>query len=259
MGATDENYRCEHFSITVLVGDMRFILWASFVLLVVAFWNRNELPENIPFDPGLEREPLQKKVEIKAFDAFFNGVTYRVEPEYDYDLYGLVVSYRHHDGDSMLHKSWNDHLNVADICVVWRDSAFTPLLNKLDFWSGQFTCRVETRDDAAWASFNMEQLSNNHLISDDPLIRDKVGDIRIGDQIRIRGWLSAYSNNGGGKRGTSAVRTDTGNGACETIYVREFDIIRKANGAWRKVMYIALVIYLAALVIHLRSPHRPAR
>jgi hypothetical protein len=231
-------------------------------LLVIAFWNRNDFSQDILFDPGLEREPIQKKVQIEAFDASFNGITYRIEPEYDYDLYGLVVSYRHHDGDSMLHKSWNDHLNMVDVCVVWQDSAFTPLLNKLDFWSGQFTCNVKTRDDAAWASFSMDQLSNNHLISDDPLIRDKVGDIKIGDQIRVQGWLSAYANTanlnkGSGKRGTSTVRTDTGNGACETIYVREFDIVRPANGGWRKLMYLSLSTYLAALAIFIWRPYRP--
>ncbi len=241
---------------------LRLVLWSSFILLLVAFWNRNNFAQDIVFDPGLEREPTQREVNLKPFDANFNGVTYRVEPKYDYDLYGMVVSYRHHDGDSMLHKSWNDHLNMIDICVVWQDSAFTPLLNKLKFWSGQFTCNVETRDDAAWASFRIDQLSNNHLISDDPMIRDKVSDIKIGDQVRIQGWLSAYSSsvnldNGGGKRGTSIVRTDTGNGACETIYVREFEILREANGNWRKLVYISLGVYLTSLLVYLRSPYRP--
>ena len=228
---------------------------------MVAFWNRNNFAQDIVFDVGLENEPVQRAVQVEPFEADFNGVTYKIEPEYDYDLYGMVVSYRHHDGDSMLHKAWNDHLNMVDICVVWQDSAFSPLLNKLDFRNGQFTCNVKTRDNEAWAQFKMDQLSNNHLISDDPLIRDQVGDIKIGDQIRIRGWLSAYSNTahsnkGGGKRGTSTVRTDTGNGACETIFVREFEIIRAANGGWRKLMYLSLVIFLGAQVVYFRSPHR---
>ena len=227
----------------------------------MAFWNRNNFSQNIAFDPRLEREPLQQAVEVEPFEAQFKGVSYRIEPLYDYDLYGMVVSYRHHDGDSMLHKSWNDHLNMVDICVVWQDSAFSPLLNKLEFWNGQFTCNVKTQDNDAWAHLKLDQLSNNHLISDDLAIRDQINDIKIGDQLHIRGWLSAYSNTaqantGGGKRGTSTVRTDTGNGACETIYVREFEIVRAANGGWRKLMYLSLIIFLSAQVAYFRSPHQ---
>ncbi|RLA39325.1 MAG: hypothetical protein DRR06_19305 [Gammaproteobacteria bacterium] len=229
---------------------------------MVAFWNRNDFATNIVFDPGLEREPVQRAVQIAPFETEFNDVTYRVEPEYDYDLYGMVVSYQHHDGDSMLHKAWNDHLNMADVCVVWQDTAFSPLLNRLDFWNGQFTCNVKTNDNAAWAQFRMDQLSNNHLISDDLAIRKQISDIKIGDQIRVQGWLSAYSssaqsNKGGGKRGTSTVRTDTGNGACETIFVREFDIIEAASGGWRKLMYLSSSIYLAALTVYFWLPYRP--
>lgn len=236
---------------------LRITLWASFVLLLVAFWNRNDFPANIVFDPGLEHEPAQRAVQVEPFDVEFNGVAYRVEPAFDYELRGMVVSYRHHDGDRMLHKSWHDHLNMADVCVVWRDNAFSPLLNKLNFWNGQFTCNVETRDDEAWARFRMDQLANNHLISADPFIRGKIKDIKIGDQIRVRGWLSSYSSNGGSKRGTSTVRTDTGNGACETIFVEEFDIIRAVDSGWRKLMYLSLVIFLVALIVYFRSPYRP--
>lgn len=227
---------------------------------MVAFWNRNNFAQNIVFDAGLEREPLQVPAKVAPFTAEFSGVSYRVEPQYDYDLYGLVVSYRHHDGNSMLHKSWNDHLNMVDVCVVWQDSAFSPHLNKLEFWNGQFTCNVKTQDDDAWAQLKLDQLSNNHLISDDPVIREQVSDIKIGDQVHIRGWLSAYSNsaqsgNGGGGRGTSTVRTDTGNGACETIYVNEFRIVRATNRGWRKLMYLSLIIFVSAQVVYFRSPH----
>jgi len=51
-----------------------------------------------------------------------------------------------------------------------------------------------------------------------------------GDHIRLKGMLVEYRNPGNGfRRGTSVTRTDKGNGACETIYVNAFEIIRKAN------------------------------
>ena len=186
-----------------------------------------------------------------------NQVLYQVQPLYDYSLYGLVVSYSHHDGDSMLHKLWNDHLNTADVCVVWSHTAFDLNLNDYSFWNGQFTCNIKTSDSAAWARFDMTQLSNNHLLSDDKLIRDQINDISVGDQIYIKGWLSEYASEGGSKRGTSITRNDTGNGACETIFVTEFDILRSSPNPWRKLMYLSLMLFLGTIGYHFLSPYKP--
>lgn len=234
-----------------------FLILASFVWLLVSFWNRNDLPRNVEFRPEVLAEPAQQPTRAEAFDATYKGVDYLVEPEYDYDLAGMVVSFRHHDGNSRMHFRANDHLNMMDVCVVWGDTASSGLLHKLKFWNGIFTCNVQTRDQEAWEAFRMEQLSNNHLISDDDYIRDKVKDIRIGDQIRVQGYLASYGNEAGGKRGTSTTRTDTGDGACETLFVEKFDIIGPATSFWRISMWISLTILALGLFIHFKRPYRP--
>lgn len=234
-----------------------FVIATSLGLLIVSFWNRNDLPRNIDYLPEVLGEPRQTTTRAKPFNAAFNGVDYLVEPEYEYDLYGMVVSYRHHDENSRMHFLANDHLNMLDVCVVWGDSATNERLHKIDFWNGIFTCNVQTKDSEAWAAFSMDQLSNNHLISDDEFIRRQVKNIRIGDQIRVRGYLASYSSEKGGKRGTSTTRTDTGNGACETLFVDRFDIIGPATSYWRISMYIALVMLGFGLLFHFKRPYRP--
>ena len=233
------------------------VIVVSFAWLLVSFWNRNDLPRNIEFRSEVLDEPRQTTTRTRPFDAVFNGVDYLVEPEYEYDLAGMVVSYRHHDGNSRMHFLANDHLNMLDVCVIWGDSATSKLLHKIDFWNGIFTCNVFTRDSAAWETFSMEQLSNNHLISDDEAVRRQVKDIGIGDQIRVRGYLASYSSEQGGKRGTSTTRTDTGNGACETLFVEQFEIIQPAISFWRISMWLSLAILTVGLFIHFRRPYRP--
>jgi len=232
---------------------------ASALTLVVAFWNRNDLPGAIPFDPRLKEEPRQREIHERPLSVPYAGVEYRVEPLYDYELYGLVVSFRQHDGESSMHRWSNDHLNVADVCVVWSDTAFSPTLGDLDFWNGIFTCNVQTRDSVAWANFRMNQLSNNHLISANPFVRDKVAEVRIGDQIRIKGSLARYGAAGGSLRGTSTTREDSGDGACETILVEEFDIVVPGFSSWRAAMYLALAVLVATLAVHFALPYRPYR
>lgn len=226
-------------------------------MLILSFWNRNALPDNIDYVPGIQAEPAQTPTREAPFDAKLNDVVYHVEPEYSYDITGMIVSFRHHENNSRMHRLANDHLNMLDVCVVWGDNATNAQLQKLNFWNGIFTCNVETRDQAAWDSFNMEQLSNNHLISDDPEIRDQVKKIKVGDQIRVQGYLAGYSSPGVSKRGTSTTRTDTGNGACETIYVEKFSVVESAFSGWRASMYISLGILLFSLVLHFKRPYRP--
>ncbi len=236
---------------------LKYLIPLSFLLLLISFWNRNDLADDMVVVNELKEEPTQKKIDKSSFSVNVNKVDYEIQPMFDYELYGLVVSYEHHDGNYNLHKRWNDHLNIADYCVVWNKSAFTKHLPKINFWNGQFTCNFSTKDMQAWESFDPTQLSNNHLISDEKYIRKKLRKIKIGDQIRISGWLSSYKNlNSGGTRGTSITREDEGNGSCETIYVKEVSILRNYNSIWRKLMYLSLLVFIVSLVIYVKAPHK---
>jgi hypothetical protein len=238
---------------------INIVIAASFVWLLISFWNRNDLPRTIELLPALADEPKQTTTKSRSFEATYNEISYRVEPEFDYELHGMIVSYRHHEGDSRMHARAGDHLNMLDVCVVWGDNAANPLLHKIDFWNGIFTCNVKTRNQEAWDSFDMFKLSNNHLISADDLIRRQVKEIKVGDQIRVRGYLASYSNEGGGKRGTSTTRLDTGDGACETLFVEQFEIVQAATSYWRISMYASLAIFLFSAFMYFRRPYRPYR
>lgn len=233
------------------------LLLTSTAVLAVSFWNRNDIPGNIDVQPALHGEPTQKRTSKRPFEAEYEGVRYRIDPEFEYDLHGMIVSYRHHDGESRMHRRSMDHLNMLDVCVVWGENAAGGELHKLDFWNGIFTCNVQTRDMDAWHRFRMNQLSNNHLLSADDAVRDQVMRINIGDQIRVRGWLASYSNEQGGRRGTSTTRDDTGNGACETIFIDRFEIVESANSIWKITMYGSLAFLLLTLIRHFRTPYRP--
>ena len=238
---------------------INIVIATSFLWLLVSFWNRSDLPQNIDYVPELLNEPLQTTTRRSSFDASYNGVEYLIEPEYEYDLYGMIVSYRHHDGDSRMHRAANDHLNMLDVCVIWGDNTVNRRLHKINLWSGIFTCNFQTRDLEAWELFDIYQISNNHLLSDDESIRERVRDIQIGDQIRVRGYLASYGSEKARMRGTSTTRLDTGDGACETLYVERFEIIEPATSFWRMSMYCSLVLFSLGLVVHFKRPYRPNR
>ncbi len=208
------------------------------LILPVSCWQADALPGDIAVLDALAEEPDQRPVTEPAFRVEQGGVRYQVEPLYRYRLQGLVVSRRAHDGNRMLHRRWNDHLNVADVCVVWGSNTRIDL-HAFDFWSGQFTCFYRTDDERAWRAFSPARMANNHLLSDDPYLRDRIAALQVGDQIRLQGFLARYRHDGGFERGTSTTRTDTGNGACETIWVTGLELLSPSPSPWPRVQSAA--------------------
>lgn len=233
----------------------------SLTVLLVAFFNRNDIPEDLNLLPQLSQEPVQQAVSQPPFTTMYNEESFVVKPRYAYELHGLVVSYRLHDSESgmMLHALNKDHLNVADFCVVWGDAADPQLLQEFEFSNGQFTCNYSTRSHEAWEQFNQNQLSNNHLLATDERIRDTIGDIKIGDQITLSGWLANYQNPTGFERATSTTRTDKGDGACETIFVNEISITQPMTSFWRQLLSFALGAFLISTFVYFTSPFEPRR
>ena len=105
----------------------------------------------------------------------------------------------------------------------------------------------------------MNALSNNHLLTDNDTIKQALMDAETGDHIRLKGLLAEYDNKTNGfKRGTSVTRNDTGNGACETIYLNEFTIVNKANRKLRRLYHLAkwltLISAVGFLIAFLAAP-----
>lgn len=226
------------------------------LVAIVAFFNRNNLPPARDMLAVANIEPQQARTSQADFQADWQGRRYNVAPLFDYELQGVVVSYRQHDGNSRMHRQSDDHLNAADLCVVWGDNANHPDLNQISFYNGIFTCNFSTRSDSAWHAFDIYQISNNHLLSDDPAIRKAISDVSIGDQIYLRGVLAEYTSPNGATRGTSTTRKDTGDGACETIYVEEFSVIKPNPTPWRATMWGSLLLLLGTLVNYFRAPFK---
>ncbi len=235
----------------MLKGINTVIFYVSCVALVSSCWFRNDFPADMPVDQEVLNQPKQTSVRKRAFSVSQNNVSYTIEPRYQYELSGVVVSSRYHDADYGLHKIWNDHLNAADLCVIWGVNVHVPDLNALKFWNGQFTCNYKTRDRATWEQFKENQISNNHLLSDDEVIRNTIEQVRVGDQVQLSGWLAKYSNDQGFSRDTSITRDDKGNGACETIYVEDFRIVQSMNNGWRSLLSFSIITALSTAIIWL--------
>ena len=238
---------------------IKYFLILDLLLLLTAIWRSDLLPSSSELNSALLNEPVQTQVTQPAFSTVRNDIKYTIQPLYEYDLVGLVVS--KHDANTWwdyIHREWNDNLNIVDLCVVWGKNVLNGSYGDINFSSGQFSCNFSTTSNEAFAAFDQTAISNNHLLTDQPSIAKKLRNVRVGDQIHFRGHLVEYSHNHGFafKRGTSIVRTDTGNGACETVFVDSVEVLKTGGKPWRMLVWLASAMLLLGVVVWFSRPVR---
>ena len=228
------------------------LLMISIGFVVLSFFLKDRLPPAGEILDSLRGDPAQEQAELpQPFEVTRKGATYTVAPLYNYDLYGMVVSY--HNSDSFVdlaHKRWKDYLNVKDLCVIWGKNVESDVYRRMKFSSRDFTCYYTYPDEETFRLFSESCLSNNHLLSADPALIRSIMSARRGDQIHLRGYLAMYDQKQTGfHRGTSISRDDRGNGACETVYVTDFTVLKRANPGWRAIFNISLFLSVAGIIL----------
>jgi hypothetical protein len=234
----------------------------ALVVAAVSFWFKDKLPppKDLYVLQEVTQEPIQRASNKASFTAEQSGIEYEIRPKYKYELWGLVVSKKIHNANTGMHKRVGDHLNVADICVVWGKNATDVDLSQFKFRNQEFTCFSSTKNHQAWSSFSENAQSNNHVITNNPFIRERISNIEVGDQIYLSGWLSDYKRlDSPYWRKTSVTRTDRGNGACETVYINDFKVIENTPILWKKTLKISVYIIIFTFSWFLLSMIIPSR
>ena len=143
-----------------------------------------------------------------------------------YDIKGLVVSTKNYRGSGVF-----DALSPRDVALAWGSVAEHN--DDIDFHWNQYgrwyywhTYGSVDLSPVGSSSGVDRQSSNNHLIPADDSVREKTGKIKTGDYIEITGYLVDLraTDRSSGKNYTnssSLSRDDTGDGACEIIYVTD--------------------------------------
>lgn len=201
--------------------------------VAAGWWYKSQLPYPNEIIQAARSAPQQERTSSSSFDFDYGGVTYRIQPVAEYQLTGLVVSHNNTSGIGDIYHDSNS-VDLKDLCLIWGSSFKNLAYQKVSFSSAPWTCYVKAQDRKVWEQFDMYQLSNNHLIGATAEVRRIIKSVRIGDQVAIRGQLVRYfpENQPGLARNTSMVRTDTGNGACEVIFVEEISILKRGNPGW---------------------------
>jgi hypothetical protein len=213
----------------------------------LAWWNKGRLPPVKEIRREAWRVPVQKGTEAKAFSFSYRGRPFDVKPLADYEFWGVIVS--HNDIDSLADIYHDeDAVDTKDVCVAWGEAAANPEIHKVKFRSGPFTCYFQYPGDVV---FQQQHVSNNHLVTDDPGLRERIARLRVGDQIHAKGMLVSYrpADQPDNWRTSSLTRGDTGPGACEVFFARELEVLAQGTPGWYKLWRFCLQGFIAISIL----------
>jgi len=211
---------------------LHLILLSLVVLNLYSCRKKNELPVYADFVEAAQQNPVQLPTERPPFTACVNDQTHNVEPLFDYRIAGMVVSCGFSENLAIHRK---DDLNIMDAGIIWGDNLDPDIYQRIKFHNNGVWLHANAKDKGVWDQLNPQQLSNNHLLCTDPRLKKRIKAIKRGDVVLISGSLVSYSG-----RGSSTSRDDDGDGACETIWVDEFELLQDGTKPWHRLHAVSL-------------------
>jgi hypothetical protein len=234
----------------LLSNFINICLLSSILFYCYSLFRINDLPDASDIYKELEFEPSQTLVKVPNFSFSYIGNTYQIEPKAKYEISGLVVS---HNNINSFADIYHDEtsVDIKDICLIWGRNLNNEIFKNVSFWNESVSCHVKYDKLPNSVKFYMTDLSNNHLISSDAKVRQAISNIRVGDQVTLKGKLVNYWDSRYPEfvRKTSLNRKDTAGGACEVMFVESVEIIKKFSRTWHNIYDISKNLILPLLII----------
>ena len=161
-------------------------------------------------------EPLQRDIEAPVFTLD----RYRLRTRARFAVKARVLS------GERYRLARGAHLMPRDLALGWGIMSDSNTLDSLSITQSDRWYYVKARGDRLPIPSEMitTNSANMHLIAANPTIARLIDHVRVGEIVEFEGMLVDVEMPNGALWRTSLSRTDTGAGACETVYVERFDI-----------------------------------
>ena len=171
-------------------------------------------PAGCPMPPRASStgEPLQSSLPSGVGPFRLQAATLR--PLAGFSIDARVLSRQDYDSGR------EADLSPTDLALGWARMREDAVLDRLDIsQSGRWYFYRWSGDPPLPADEIARSSANMHLIPADDTVARTLGEVRDGDRVRIDGWLVQADAPDGWTWRSSLSRDDTGEGACEVIYV----------------------------------------
>jgi len=241
-----------------------------FLVLVITFFTRNNIRNVDEITNETTNQPVQKEISnMEEIEFKKDGYLWQLTPLYDYEISGLVVGRMNYEIFSI--DKYTSLLPV-DLGLIWGSNVANKVYQdkRIKFKQDSRWCWVSWNGDAV---FNLDEFSNNHLLTRDKYLSNEAKKVNRGDQITIRGKLvnikaTPLEDSGASGQNTitwksSTIREDNGAGACEIIYVEDIEVIKKGNVLSRSLFWFSfyglILIIICSITYFLYSTNRQVK
>lgn len=177
-------------------------------------------PESVVTQPpGIICPEAPKQVAILDGKPILH-VDYMITPLASFTLNGRVLSRENY--------WWGDDADLApvDLAMGWMEMSDQNVVDLLDISQGSRWYRWKYDDFPPIPRRQVEVCSANmHIIPANKQVERTLDDICKGNIIHFKGYLVKVTREDGWRWISSLTREDTGDGACEVVYVEELEII----------------------------------
>ena len=192
-------------------------IWLLFALLVLACgWWWSARPITRADGVLAANDPVQEDFTTPQPAIAFKDAT--LHPLARFSLTARVLSRDdyHFDAES--------DLSPTDLAFGWGRMSDSAILRGIDISQGGRFYYWRTRAFPIPRREIETHSANMHMIPADAAVARALQRVRVGDVVSLDGLLVEADKAGGWRWRSSLTRDDTGDGACEVVYVQELDI-----------------------------------
>ncbi len=164
----------------------------------------------------IREDPHQRKIKHRyVVDPEGNKFTLKAK----FDFRARILSRKRYNVDHF------SDVAPIDFAIGWGPMSDPKVLKTMDLWQTRrwFYYQYSNRTPATRMEI-ITHLANVHMVPADERVRKDLMLVEEGDIVSVKGYLINVYSRDGWQKLSSEIRTDTGDGACEIVYVEEVEI-----------------------------------
>jgi hypothetical protein len=196
-------------------------LWLpiGFLTVMLIWMLSRAFPLRFSHDWTVETEPVQTDVSALRDPEWLLDDA-RIQPVAEFDVDALVLHRKRYTFDHM------SHLSPVDLALGWGIMSNVAILQHLSIWQRNRFYYFRVPADYPMSVQDIGRHSTNlHPVPASDTIRRQLLAIEPGDRVRLRGALVDIHLPNGGFIRSSRIRTDSGAGACEVMWVESVEVL----------------------------------
>lgn len=189
------------------------MLWVGILIFAIGCTSELEYP------PGAiaPNDPIQEKI---SSAPVFQKNGYIIRPLARFVIEARVLSkerYRFDRGAA---------LSPVDLALGWGPMSDQAVLDRIDISQSRRFYRWEVMQYPIPRRDIIEHSANMHMIPADKVVEYDLLDVKVGEVVKIEGYLVRAIGEDGSIWKSSMTRKDSGDGACELIWVEQIQSYR---------------------------------